>query len=284
MNIGINYKYKDDFQDYCKNFIEKNNIKHLEINWYKHDCLNKEYEDEYLKQIQFLKDTYNIKFSLHFPTFYDFGSRIPFFRYIIKEHLKECLTYANSFGIDLIVIHPGTIGQMDIPKNNRFASQRLLLDIAHSKKNEVRKLSLEIFDFIKSEIEKNNYKLKIAIENLVLDNEICVKSKDLISLIKDIKSDSFGVCLNYAHAHRAGQDLIEYTHDVKDYLLHTHVSDNDGKCDLHSFPEAEGCNLPWDDIFNVLREIEYDKSMIAELLSENIEIFNFTIDFLKINK
>ncbi|MGL4652103.1 sugar phosphate isomerase/epimerase family protein [Cetobacterium sp.] len=284
MNIGINYKYRDDFQDYCKNFIEKNNIKNLEIYWYKHDCLDKEYEEEYLKQILFLKNTYNIKFSLHFPTSYDFGTRVPFFRYIIKEHIKECLVFANSLDIDLIVIHPGTIGQMDIPKNNRFASQRLLLDIAQNKKAKVYELSLEIFDFIKSEIEKNNYKLKIAIENLVLDNEICIKSKDLIALLKKINSDAFGICLNYAHAHRSGQDLIEYTHEVKDFLIHIHISDNDGKCDLHSFPEADGCNLPWDDIFNVLREIEYDKLIIAELNSENLEIFNFTVNFLKINK
>lgn len=284
MNIGITYKYRDDFKEYCKEFIEKNDIKHLEIGWYKHDYLNKEYENDYLKQLQFLKDTYNIKFSLHFPTFYDFGTKVPFIRYIIKEHIKECLTYANSLDIDLIVVHPGTIGQMDIPKNNRFAAQRLLLNIAQNKKNDAKILSLEFFNFIKSEIENNGYNFKIAIENLILDNEICIEAKELVALLKEINSESFGICLDYAHAHRAGQDLIEYTNEVKDYLLHIHVSDNDGKCDLHSFPEAEGCTLPWDDIFNVLQEIQYNNSIIAEVVSENIETLNFTVNFLKTNK
>ncbi len=59
------------------------------------------------------------------------------------------------------------------------------------------------------------------------------------------------------------EDPVEAVYKCKDRLISIHVSDNDGKEDLHLLP-FEG-NIPWVKVVRALRDIEYGGPFVYEI-------------------
>lgn len=100
--------------------------------------------------------------------------------------------------------------------------------------------------------------IRIAIENT---NEHTT-SRKLVDFIKNYRSKDIGICLDLGHA-----NMYEIPCDAikicGERLIHTHLSDNDGKGDLHLAP-GKG-NIDWKKVTKTISETGYDGLLMLEI-------------------
>ncbi len=73
----------------------------------------------------------------------------------------------------------------------------------------------------------------------------------------------FSVCLDTAHAFISGSSLENWMKELKPYVSHVHMNDNDGKEDLH-LAVGSGC-FPWEDYNAWMNSFEKKPSVLIEV-------------------
>jgi len=86
--------------------------------------------------------------------------------------------------------------------------------------------------------------VRLAVEN-TLPTTPCVGDRvlELVRLVEGIGADHVGYCLDTSHAN-IGEDVVAAVRLVGRRLFALHVSDNDGKTDLHALPFTGTINWP----------------------------------------
>ncbi|MBR3789560.1 MAG: sugar phosphate isomerase/epimerase [Clostridia bacterium] len=110
--------------------------------------------------------------------------------------------------------------------------------VFHLNYNPLLKVESYVNDFVKKNVDiwqrilNENPGISIYIENMFEQNPIVLKS-----VAKDLcKNDNFGICLDWAHATLSGVSPELWAEELKDYVKHIHINDNDLNSDGH---------LPW---------------------------------------
>lgn len=100
---------------------------------------------------------------------------------------------------------------------------------------------------------------KIYIENMFDD------SPELLTELAKRMADEprFAVCLDTAHAMISGSPLEPWLMQLKPYIEHIHINDNDGLEDLHQ-PVGCGC-FKWDVFNNWIRSFDEKPSILIEV-------------------
>ncbi len=113
-----------------------------------------------------------------------------------------------------------------------------------------------------------NFNVEIAIENR-LESVFGSKPQDLVKILKKCSTDNVGICVDTGHARVNGYEPAEFIEVVSNYIIATHIHDNDGEEDKH-YPPFMGC-INWDKVLKVLAEINYSRGFILEVssISEN---------------
>ena len=93
---------------------------------------------------------------------------------------------------------------------------------------------------------------------------------DGLRMIREIKSERLGICLDTGHANVNGEDLAQVVRTLVDVPLHIHLDDNTGDSDAHMIP-GEG-SINYAAFVQALKGINYQGFVSAELG------FQYTLD------
>ncbi len=90
-------------------------------------------------------------------------------------------------------------------------------------------------------------------------------SPGLLAQLAERMSDEprFCVCLDTAHALISGSPLKPWLDELKPYVSHVHINDNDGREDLHQ-PVGDGV-FPWGEYDAWVRTMEHKPSVLIEV-------------------
>ena len=103
--------------------------------------------------------------------------------------------------------------------------------------------------------------IRIAIENT---NEHTTSGK-LVDFIKNYHSQDVGICLDLGHTNMF-ENPCDAIKICGERLIHTHLSDNDGKGDLHLVP-GKG-NIDWEKVTKTASETGYKGLLMLEIRKE----------------
>ena len=102
--------------------------------------------------------------------------------------------------------------------------------------------------------------VRLALE--VMPNRLSGAERLVASIEDELDLDGAGICLDFGHAHLAG-DVVDAVEAVSGYLLTTHVHDNGGRTDEHLLP-FDG-SIPWEAVLMALQKVGYDGTYVFEL-------------------
>lgn len=151
------------------------------------------------------------------------------------EEMKRTMDVMDILGTNLLVVHCGSQGDTD----SQESRGRMIASLQ----------------------ELDNYagkRIFIAVENIMTDLS---KTGVLIDMLKGF-NEYVGICLDIGHAN-VNEDPIQAIKTCARKLLTTHISDNDGRKDLHLTP-FEG-QIPWGKVYKTLIEAGYKENFVFEL-------------------
>jgi len=183
----------------------------------------------------------------------ELGSRDENIKEKALERAKRWLGFANRLGVSILVMH--TI----------MMEQDTKLDsISITKKME--ELNVEIF----SKLSKyaKDFGVKIAIENR-LESIFGCKILDLLGVVEK-DPDNLGICLDTGHANVNAIDISIAVEQAGDFLIATHVHDNDGSGDQH-LPPLMG-SIDWPSFRRAMEKIRYEGPLIIEIPGSSSDI------------
>ena len=163
------------------------------------------------------------------------------------ERYKNDLKLCKENGIDLVCMH--LTSKSEAPEPNKIGLKRFQ----------------EIADYAQE------LGIKIAFEN--------TKIKGYQEyILKNIKNDNVGICLDSGHLHAHFKDELNF--DLfKDKIFCVHLHDNHGEKDEHLIPFEGTINWIW--LMNKLIECNYKGPVTMELVYQNHYIEQDMIEFYK---
>jgi sugar phosphate isomerase/epimerase len=204
--------------------------------------------------------------------------------------LKKVKELEESLGVEIIQVH-GPFGDIDFDFASEDYNRRdkalkkvcswlkcistfewgvLVLHTArlsssqeHDSLSLVEKTRLANIRFFK-EVSKHasDYGVKLAVENR-LENGYGALTRDLIGLVNNVESDCFGICFDTGHAHINRLNLESTLESIREFLIATHVHDNNGFEDQH-LPPMMG-SISWSSLIKSFSKINYRKPLILEI-------------------
>jgi sugar phosphate isomerase/epimerase len=221
----------------------------------------------YLRGIESIIQRYTPVVSLHIPTNYDLGVWNTGIRREILKQVKDAIDFAHTFGAEILPIHPGTIGTMDIPRKDETLHEKFLFGLVEKRKERAKALTVEALREIAGYAAE--YKMILALENVLLPTEIVYTPTHLLSIIQEVNKENLKALVDVGHAHCCGIAADTFIREVGAQLVHVHLTDTDGSCDLHLNLD-EGI-IDFTAVFAALKEINYSGVVIVESVYKNTE-------------
>ncbi len=148
-------------------------------------------------------------------------------------------------------------------------------------KEEIYNENVKTLKIIAEKLKGKN--LKICLENLRV---ICGTSDELLKIVEDVGSDSFGICLDTGHLNLKKEKMEsqrQFILNANDRLWALHLNDNEGETDQHLMSFCRG-NVDFKEIFESLKEIGFNGIYNFEIPGENkapIEVRGYKLRFVK---
>ena len=114
----------------------------------------------------------------------------------------------------------------------------------------------------------------ICLENLGSVPETHTVQK-LLGIIDAVGSDNLGICLDTGHLHLTNgrgetqQSHREFILGAGDKLKAMHITENNGKNDVHQMPYSARTGINWKEVVAAVKEIGYNGLFNLEILGEN---------------
>lgn len=190
--------------------------------------------EKYLTKLNNYKDEIKVNYiQSHVPYTQDYLALDTKGKGKIDNLINKAISYSSFLGIENIVIHP----------------------IKGSLKD-----NLNYFDKLLKDLPSN---VKLAIENMDGKDEIS-NLKTLSALVRELKSDKAGICLDTGHAHLNYDDFSKEIINLYPYLIATHIADNKQEKDEHLLPFFG--TIRWENVMKSLKEIGYDGYLTYEVM------------------
>lgn len=161
--------------------------------------------------------------------------------------------------------------EMDISLIKKALSYCEMLEIPqaviHPIKASVEK-NIEYFETLRPFIPTGT---KLALENMENTEEI-YSSDQLLTIVSSLSFDA-GICLDTGHANMTCIDIPKFIEDCSEYLIATHIADNDGTKDQHLLPGFG--NIRWEDVIPAFRKyysgyLNYEAMFFSRGVSEKL--------------
>lgn len=214
----------------------------------------------YEAAIRRLISTYDVGVSFHVPTHYDIGTWSVEVRRTILRQVKASLRFAVDLGASIAAIHPGTIMHMDIPAAPATRAHERLIAAAERRKDSARRLTVEALAELALYTEE--LKITLALENVLLPEETVYTAAELAGILDTVDHPRVRALFDCGHAHRRGLQQGPFVRELGRRLVHVHVNDNDGSCDLHM--QIGDGTIDYDEMFTALRETDYRGAVVVE--------------------
>ena len=105
----------------------------------------------------------------------------------------------------------------------------------------------------------------ICLENL---RAFTTSADHLLSVIEQVGSEQFGVCLDTGHLNLTEKDQRAFILRAGKRLRALHIADNEGERDQHMMPFGRG-NVDFEEVVRVLREVGYEGLFNLEIPGES---------------
>jgi sugar phosphate isomerase/epimerase len=198
--------------------------------------------------------TLNIEYTLHAP-FADINIAATDHqhRQFITRRLEKSIQFARKLDCLLWVFHPGL--HSGISSFYPGWDWRINLE-------SVKKL-LEL---------GRKYNVKVAIENVPEPFPFLMKSADDFSKFYEELGEDIGLVLDAGHANLNSQ-IDEFIKKLGAKIVHIHVSDNDGKMDLH-LGIGKG-TVNWQDFAKAVKRMQFRGVVVVESVQDAKQSFQF---------
>ena len=190
---------------------------------------------------------YDIEFVLHLP----FGFRNDLLNEAeydtIIQRMKDAIDFGEKFSVNKYTLHLGGY------KNNELGRKYFV-----DKCVETMKI---LCDYA--------YPSYIMIENMPGFNELGYAPEEIKTILEQTNKSNAKFIIDFGHANVSEYKIKDYIYTLKDYLIHTHISDNDGSCDQHK-PIGFG-NIDYKEIYSLMNEINYKELYCLEIIYHTSE-------------
>jgi len=200
-------------------------------------------DDKRVGTLNQMAGAFNIEYTIHAPVAdvniaaLDHKLR----RFIIKK-LEKSMQYAKRLDCLLWVFHPGLHSAL----SSFYPGWDWQINLESVK---------TLLEF------GRKYDVKIAIENVPEPFPFIMKSVDDFSMFFEELGENIGLVLDVGHANISGQ-INDFIKKFDDKIVHMHVSDNDGKQDLH-LGAGEG-NVNWQDFAKAVKRMRFHGVLMIE--------------------
>lgn len=170
----------------------------------------------------------------------------------VVKRLKEAIVYGKMFNISKFTLHLGYVNNND----------RELM-ITH-----IIKVLKDICEF--------SYPCNIMIENMPDIQEVGYSPEEILLIIRAINKPNLKFIFDTGHANVSEYEFDDYLHILKPYLMHIHVSDNNGLRDEHG--RMGSGNINFKHLFTELKA--YSELYCLEILYRTVDdLINYARDF-----
>lgn len=176
-----------------------------------------------------------------------------------RRYIEALGAMKREYGLEYIQAHaPYPRFYKGLSKEEKVTSDNLILlameyaeklSIPHIIIHPIEGSIKDNVDYFSSLLSRYNGKIKIAIENMGSEDEI-TKAEDLMEIVSKLDGRA-GICLDTGHANVMGEDIPRFIELTKNYLIGTHIADNDGKSDMHLLPGFG--NIEWERVIPAFR-------------------------------
>lgn len=176
-------------------------------------------DDGYITKLAEIREEHGLEYiQAHAPYPRDYSVLSREGRKESDDLILKAAGYASALGIPHIVIHPirGTVAE-----------------------------NISYFRHLADAMD-----IRIGIENMEGSDEIC-RAEDLLEIVSAL-SGKAGIVLDTGHAHMRGLSIPGFIRTAGEYLIGTHIADNNGREDQHLLPGFG--TIPWEEAMEAFRE------------------------------
>ncbi|MEM3713035.1 MAG: sugar phosphate isomerase/epimerase family protein [Thermoproteota archaeon] len=204
-----------------------------------------------LKKVKELEESLSVKIvQVHGPfgdIDFDFASEDYNCRSKALEKVCSWLKCISEFEWGVLVLHTARLSSsseydsLNLVEKTRLANMRFFKEVAK---------------------HASDYGVKVAVENR-LESCYGFLPKDLIELINSAGSDYLGICFDTGHACVNRLNMESILESIREFLIATHIHDNNGFEDQHLPPMMGSIN--WSNLIKSFSKINYRKPLILEI-------------------
>ncbi len=255
MNYKPSYTISEFFQ-----YASENQFKLVELVAEPPYCYIDDFDSKQREAIKKESNDLGLELTVH-GSFSDINIAAynPDIREASQKIVKKSIDFAAEIGASIVTVHPGEMSAggayyPDVVIQNNKDALILLADYAKPKEILIGYENLPLLPWNQIEEGYSPYKIK--------------------ELINSINKENLGITWDVGHSNTTHFKMSEFFTCFKDNLLHMHFHYNNGPVngwtDTHT--EIGIGTIDWKGLFSFLREINYQRSIIFELnTNEKIE-------------
>jgi sugar phosphate isomerase/epimerase len=184
----------------------------------------------------------------HLPIFVSIADLAQPIREASVQETLSSLRIASELGTEKVVLHPGPAVGMGMH----------VLNLVNGYFFEALEVILQI---------TGSLGITVCLENMFRRQGLFLKPINFSEVFQAFPT--LRMTLDVGHAFIVGADVpLDFIRTYPDRIAHVHISDNDGKNDLH-FPIGSDACIDYPQIIPALKEIGYDSTMTLEVFSQD---------------
>ncbi len=220
-------------------------MKHIELDDEGLHTLNK----RRVRKLKEIAQEHNLDFVVHAPwAGINIATPSQVLRHAILKRLKKSIGYASQLSCRMWLFHPGS-----------------KTGLSHIYPGEDWKLNMHSVQTLLKFARREG--VEIAIENTPDPFPSLMKNVDDFCRFYQNLNDDIGIVLDVAHAHLNNQ-IPDFLNHFSKKIVHIHLSDNDGKNDLHLGIGYGSIN--WKGVAKAINNADYSNLLMIES-AENVK-------------
>jgi sugar phosphate isomerase/epimerase len=209
-----------------------------------------------------LRARYSPAISVHLPiTDLNPASENRALRRLTLRQWREGIRFAGDLGAALVVLHPGSIGPMDIPPRGHPAFEQAASAVARIK-DRIRPYAIDVVRAC-SELAQS-LGMAVAVENVISPGDLVWTPDDHAKMLEGA-GDNVCAVLDVGHAERAGFGWRAFWERLGQRIRHIHLTDNDGVTDWH-WPLGRG-RIDFRGLVRALTASAYSGALVMEMVA-----------------
>lgn len=230
------HRTTEEFKSY-EELIKQGLFQGIEI-FYPYD--KTEEQQEIYKQNVLNLMKYDIEVVLHLPHGFRSDLLDESEYDVILQRFKDAIDFADEFNVKKLTLHLGSYNNPSLGRkyfvNKCIETVKVLADYC--------------------------YPMNLMIENMPGHNELGYSPDEIIEIIEKSNRSNVKFIYDFGHANVSEYSIEEYIEKLGKYLMHLHISDNNGLSDQHK-PIGDG-NIDYKKIFKLLKD--YNELYCLEII------------------